>query len=296
MSNIVNKLIHNTLVQRGNVSLPYLGSLHTEGDPKRVVFDDSVSSLYPSIIDVIAAEGGVSREEAERLYGDWLSSAKEADGSIFIDGVGRITPRQVEVDSSFNRALNGANAPLPTATLKKRKKNGWLWWLLVVVLLLGGAAAWYFTQENDATAVEKEVVAEEVAEEECLNDNSETPSRSEAKCATHENCATQKIEQGKEVATSASKPTEKPSTKVVTKPEPGKRYNVAVGVFSIRWNAEDCARKDPLGIGSENYLIGRFPSDLWVVIAHSTNDWREAEKMRKEYKKAQKDVWVYRRW
>lgn len=291
MSNIVNKLVHNTLVQRGNVSLPYVGSLRTEGEPKRVVFEENVSPLYPSIIDIIATEGGVSREEAERLYGDWLSAAKEADGTIFIEGVGRISPRQVVADSSFNRALNGSTEPLPTATLEKRKKSGWLWWLVVVVvLLLGAGAAWYMTQEKGApsepqTEAETEevvVVVEDVEAEECACDTATaSPSRAEAKCATHDKVAHHKCEQG---------------NAAVTKPEPGKRYNVAVGVFSIKWNAEECARQDPLGIGSENYLIGRFPSNLWVVIAHSTNDWREAEKMRKEYKRVQKDVWVYRRW
>ena len=286
MSNIVNKLIHNTLVQKGGVSLPTLGSLHTEGDPKRVVFNESISPLYPSIIDIIATEGGVSGEEAERLYSDWLASAKETDGTIFIDGVGRISPRQLETESAFNRVLNGSTEPLPTATLEKRKKNGWVWWLLIV-LLLGAGVAWYLTKDCCATTEaeteteEVVVVVEDVEAEECACDATATPSRAEAKCATHDKVVHHKCEQG---------------NAAVSKPEPGKRYNVAVGVFSIKWNAEECARQDPLGIGRENYLIGRFPSNLWVVIAHSTNDWREAEKMRKEYKRVQKDVWVYRRW
>lgn len=289
MSNIVSKLIHNALIQSGNVALPYLGSLRIEGDPKRVVFDDEVHDGYPSIINIIAFEGKVSRDEAERLYGDWLASAKESDGSIFIDGVGRINPRQMDIDSTFNKALNGASAPLPTATLKKRKKSGWVWWVLVLLLLLGGGAAWYLQQdENTLSEPQEEVAVANEEAEEIESTLADPPSRAEAVCGTPEKM--------KEATKAIKAENVEATEKSATPPAPNKRYNVAVGVYSIKWNAEDCVRKDPLGIGSENYLIGRFPSNLWVVIAHSTDDWREAEKMRKTYKKIQKDVWVYRRY
>ncbi|MBQ1964870.1 MAG: hypothetical protein II358_05560 [Tidjanibacter sp.] len=81
-----------------------------------------------------------------------------------------------------------------------------------------------------------------------------------------------------------------------TPPAANKRYNVAVGVFSIKYNARACAKQDPLGIGAENYTITPFPSGLWVVIAYASDNLGEAERMRREYKKIQPDVWVYRRW
>lgn len=284
MSNIVGKLIYNTLVQNGSVSLPYLGSLSIEGEPKRVVFDETVHSHMPSILSIVASEGGVSKEEAERLYNDWLAGSKEEDGSIYVEGVGRISPRQMEMEPSLNRVLNGANAPMPTAKLEKRKKRSWLWILLIVLLLGGAAAAWLFTNDksdskeetkgNTEVAINVEVADFEVAEELNISPEGAEGAKGSSKA---ENASTA-------------------TTKKVSTPAPNLRYNVAVGVFSIKWNAQDCARQDPLGIGTENYLIDRFPSDLWVVIAHSTDDWREAEKMRKEYKKIQRDVWVYRRY
>lgn len=291
MSNIVNKLIYNTLVQSGSVSLPYLGSLHIEGEPKRVVFEEEVHSHMPSIISVVISEGGVSKEEAERLYNDWLASSKEPDGAIFVEGVGRISPRQMEIEPSLNRALNGANAPLPSATLSKRKKNTWVWIVLALLLLLvGGGAVWFFmgdksdskeqTKSDSEVTINVEVTDFEEAEELNL-------SRAEAECGTP----------AKQLQGIKGSKAESPAPqKEISTPAPGKRYNVAVGVFSIKWNAQECTRQDPLGIGTENYLVDRFPSNLWVVIAHSTDDWREAEKMRKAYKKIQKDVWVYRRY
>lgn len=274
MSNIVTKLIYNTLVQNGSVALPSLGSLRIEGEPKKVIFEETVHAHMPSILSIIVSEGGVSKEEAERLYADWLAEAKEADGAIFVEGVGRISPRHMDIEPAFNRALNGANAPMPTATLEKRKKSGWVW-ILLIVLLLGGGAAWYFTCDccTEECAVEETAV-----------------SRDDMLCGTPE-----KMLEGAACEATCAEKCEQ-NEKVATPPAPGLRYNVAVGVFSIKWNAQDCTRQDPLGIGTENYLIDRFPSDLWVVIAHSTDDWREAEKMRKEYKKIQRDVWVYRRY
>ena len=66
MSNVVNKLIFNCLVQYGNVSLPEVGSLHVEGNnPKAVFFSSKISENHIPLTDIIAEQGGISEEEAK---------------------------------------------------------------------------------------------------------------------------------------------------------------------------------------------------------------------------------------
>lgn len=268
MSNVVNKLIFNCLVQYGNVALPEIGSLRVEGEPKQVFFSEKISDNHIPVTDIMAEHGGLSPEEAKRLYHDWLLEARQDDGTIVAEGVGVISPRRFDIDSELNRALNGDEA-LPVATLQRRRR-GWIWWLVALVVVGGGVAAWLLCPCAKCGGCEAEQPAQEVVVEPTVEPM---------------------VEESVEVVVP---PVVEP--KKVTPPAPDKRYNVAVGVFSIKYNARACAKQDPLGIGAENYTITPFPSGLWVVIAYSTNNPSDAERMRKEYKKIQSDVWVYRRY
>ncbi|MBO5805727.1 MAG: hypothetical protein J6R10_02565 [Tidjanibacter sp.] len=264
MSNVVNKLIFNCLVQYGNVALPEIGSLRVEGEPKQVFFSETISDNHIPVTDIMAEHGGISTEEAQRLYRDWLTVARQEDGTIVAEGVGVISPRRFDIDSELNRALNGDEA-LPVATLQRRRR-GWIWWIVALIVVGGGVAAWLLCPCTKCAKCEAEQPTEEVVVEPAVEEIVE------------------------EVVPAVAEP------KKATPPAPDKRYNVAVGVFSIKYNARACAKQDPLGIGAENYTITPFPSGLWVVIAYSTNNLNDAERMRKEYKKIQKDVWVYRRY
>lgn len=262
MSSVVNKLIFNCLVQYGNVALPTVGSLRVEGNPKHVFFSEKISDNHIPVTDIIAEQGNLSAEEAQALYNDWLAAARQEDGSIRAEGVGTITPRNFDIDEELHRALNGSDVPV--ATLRKRSSLGWIWWLVAAIVVVG--AVLYFCPCNKCCGEQKcEVVTEE------------------------------SVVESEEVVTPLEVEVEEPVQPVVNTPAEGKRYNVMVGVFTIKYNARACAKQDPLGIGKDNYLITPYPKGLWAVVAYSTNSPAKAEEMRLKYRQLQKDVWVWKR-
>lgn len=261
MSNPVNKLIFNCLVQYGNVALPEVGSLKVEGTPKHVFFSEKISDNHILVTDIIAEQGNISGEEALALYNDWLAAARREDGSIYAEGVGTISPRHFDIDDELHRALNGND--IPVATLRKRSSLGWVWWLVGIIVVVGVAIYCISNCDCCSRQCEAPVVEEVVAEEPA------------------------------EVVVEPA-PAVEPAP-VVNTPAADKRYNVMVGVFTIKYNARACAKQDPLGIGAENYLITPYPRGLWAVVAYSTNSPAKAEEMRLKYRKLQKDVWVWKR-
>lgn len=260
MSNVVNKLIFNCLVQYGNVALPEVGSLRVEGTPKRVFFTEKITEHNILITDIIAEQGNIPTEEAQGLYNDWLTSARQEDGTIVAEGVGTITPRHFDIDDELHRALNGND--IPVATLRKRTSFGWVWWLLGILVVAGIVMFLMRPCDRCCTPEAEEVVVEQ----------------------------------------STVEPMEVVEEEVVVAPAPkanapatGKRYNVMVGVFTIKYNARACAKQDPLGIGKDNYLVTPYTDGRWAVVAYSTNSPAKAEEMRLKYRKVQKDVWVWKR-
>lgn len=261
MSNVVNKLIFNCLVQYGNVALPEVGSLRVEGTPKHVFFSEEISENHILITDIIAEQGNIPAEEAKALYNDWLIAARREDGAIVAEGVGTISPRNFDIDDELHRALNGSD--IPVATLPKRHSCGWIWWLVLIIVAIGVAI--YIMGDKGCWL----------------------------KCCTTEEVAM--VVEEPEVVEEVATPVVEPAQPVVNTPAEGLRYNVMVGVFTIKYNARACAKQDPLGIGKDNYLITPYPKGLWAVVAYSTNSPAKAEEMRLHYRKLQKDVWVWKR-
>ena len=273
MSNVVNKLIFNCLVQYGNVALPKVGSLRVEGNPKCVFFSENLSDNHILLTDIIAEQGGISATEAEALYNDWLAAARREDGSIYAESVGTINARNFTVDEELHRALNGAE--IPVATLKKRCSCDWIWKLAVGIAVVG--AVIYLVGKCDG-CFNKKVVVNDKNDVEVVTLTITVPEESAPAAAP-------------EVTPAA--PQQKSYT--INPPQDGKRYNVMVGVFSIKYNARACAKQDPLGIGPENYLITPYESDMWAVVAYSTNNPEKADEVKLKYRKQQKDVWVWTR-
>lgn len=288
--NAVDKLIFNCLVQYGHVALPEVGVLEVtpaegggrRGDGrKRVAFVPATSESHIQITDIIAEQGNLTPEEAAKHYAAWLRTARNVDGNLLIDGVGFVTARgQVEMHADMDAALNGEEGedavPLVAAAAVAEEQGGrkrrcsccWCW-VLLALLLIGGLVWWLLcgcdgcrrTCDVDERVVpELEVVVPEVEAEPV-------------------------VEAVVEPAPSESKRSEKIG-----------RYNVTVGVFAQRGNAQWCTTKDPLGIGKENYIIVPFPSNMEAVVACSTDDWGEALRAWRKYKKIMPDVWVYHRY
>lgn len=301
MSNIVNKIIYNTLIKEGRVTLPELGTLRLEGEPRVLLFQENIDPEAPILTEILMREGGISGDEAESLYGDWRTSSREEDGSIDIDGVGRIPARTILMDGGFDKALNHSQEPLPTARIRKRRTDSWLWWVLgiavVAFAVIWSLLPWSLNainigilgEEEKESKVEAKVeittevepfVEEEIVE---ITPAAEAQSGVEAEVKpTVEPKAEPAVEHTPQQQTNA--------------PATNKRYNLSVGVYSTKQNAIDCTKRDPLGIGQNSYLIGNYPGGKWVVMAHSTNSWAEADKLRAKYRRQGKEVWIYQRY
>lgn len=292
MSNIVDKIIYNTLIKEGVVALSDLGTVRLTGEPREVVFEEAIDPEAPLLTEVIAQEGGISEQEADTLYRDWQASSRKEDGTIVIDGVGQIPPRRIVMDGVLNKALNHSHEALPTARLRKRRTDSWLWWILGIVI--AACAALWAIMPWDVNSIrigiweEVEESAEEVGLEPSVEPFEEVVV----------DVAVEPAPQA-EAKAEVEAPAVEPAKQQNTHPSPAatnKRYNLSVGVYSTKQNARDCVRRDPLKIGSANYVIGDYPGGKWVVMAHSTNNWNEAEKLRSKYKRQGKDVWIFQRY
>lgn len=293
MSSVVDKIIYNTLIKEGAVTLPELGTIRLEGEPRLVLFEEIIAPEAPILTEVLIREGGISAEEAATLYDDWRISSREADGSINIEGVGRIPARTIVMDGALDKALNHSHDPLPKAHLRKRRKDGWFWWVLAIAIALF-AVAWSLLPW-DLNSIRIDIWNEEPAEQEAVAVLPEIEPFEEVvvEIVVSPNDTTTTAE---EVVADEEQTLEEQTSTTPAAPTTNKRYNLSVGVYSTKQNALDCTKRDPLGIGPQNYLIGNYPGGKWVVMAHSTNSWAEADNLRANYRRQGKEVWIYQRY
>ena len=283
MSNIVDKVIYNTLISEGRVALPEIGTLCLEGEPRTVRFEENIDPEAPLLTEVIVKMGGISLEEATTLYNDWRTASREDNGAITLEGIGHIQPRTIVMDGALDKALNHHSDPLPTARLKRRRTDKWLWWVLGIAI--AACSTLWAIMPWDINAVFIGTMDEEKQTEEPIV---ATPTVVPYEEVTEEIVVAPEPE---------SKPTATtPEPAATTTPTTNKRYNLSVGVYSTKQNARDCINRDPLKIGSANYIIGNYPGGKWIVIAHSSNSKREIESLRSQYKRKGKDVWIYQRY
>lgn len=283
MSNIVDKVIYNTLISEGRVALPEIGTLCLEGEPRTVRFEENTDPEAPLLTEVIVKMGGISFEEATTLYNDWRTASREDNGAITLEGIGRIQPRTIVMDGALDKALNHLSDPLPTARLKRRRTDKWLWWVLGIAI--AACATLWAIMPWDINAVFIGTMEEEEQAEEPIV---ATPTVVPFEEVTEEIVVIPEPEPKPTVTT--------PEPAATTTPTTNKRYNLSVGVYSTKQNARDCINRDPLKIGSANYIIGNYPGGKWIVIAHSSNSKREIESLRSQYKRKGKDVWIYQRY
>lgn len=283
MSNIVDKVIYNTLISEGRVALPEIGTLCLEGEPRTVRFEENIDPEAPLLTEVIVKMGGISLEEATTLYDDWRTASREDNGAITLEGIGRIQPRTIVMDGALDKALNHHSDPLPTARLKRRRTDKWLWWVLGIAI--AACATLWAIMPWDINAVFIGTMEEEKQTEEPIV---AAPTVIPYEEVTEEIVVAPEPESKPTVTT--------PEPAATTTPATNKRYNLSVGVYSTKQNARDCINRDPLKIGSANYIIGSYPGGKWIVIAHSSNSKREIESLRSQYKRKGKDVWIYQRY
>ena len=144
-------------------------------------------------------------------------------------------------------------------TVKKRCRCGWIWWIVAALIVAAAVVYYLFCPVSCRNkAVEPAVVVEIV-----------------------EPAVEPEIVE--------------PATAPTVAPDANARYNVAVGVFEYPENARRLVAADPVGIGSENYLIAPFRYGWEIVIACATNDKKEAVAALRKFRSAIPDTWIYYR-
>ena len=117
MVNEVNKIIHNTILDQGGVSLPGVGTIYVTRKPATKISSKSISAprltlaLSPdnrsiSIVDAIVNIAQIEITQAEDIYRRWLNKVRQDDGSISIFEVCSINNGHIVIDPLFSSKLN----------------------------------------------------------------------------------------------------------------------------------------------------------------------------------------------
>ena len=289
----ITQLLFNALAQHRTTVLPGIGSLRfrrvaakLEGStltPPRNMFRFSSREEGRSLLDMVIAEAGCTREEGEEAYRRWLHRVKQGH-SVVIEGVGRVEEDFFKPSEELERLLNPvANAPI---TLRRRRSLRGVWIGLAAVALVAVAgAAWWFVQSKPEVAPAPEVVAQKVEQP--------TPE-------TTDSVVVEEVVAPVEEATTAIAETPAPAPISTTDPEAigemtsGVSY-VVLGVFSTEENArkyiKQMANRAP-DIACRAY---KFQGSKFMVSGFESADGAEATAFIREHRSKLPDLWVYKR-
>lgn len=231
----VDRLIYDALVSHRSVSMPQTGGTlevkrrgakrisDTQLVPPRnvVTFTRDEPEGAVSAISLIATDGGTGEEEAAARYASWLAEARREDGTIVIDGVGRLNGNGFATADRLGAALNPEGEE--PVYIENESRSGGLWgWLLTGILLAlllgGGIWAWkqgYFGPDRSKDHVVETVVTDRPA--------GSDPAVGHGSDTTAGNTSTSTADAEKTPTTSGS----------------GQRFHVIAGAFAIESNADN---------------------------------------------------------
>lgn len=145
----VNKLIFNTLLEHGAVSIPNVGTLSILRTASRKKSGRVVAPLYdvvhspnctsPSISNIIISKGLVSQDVADDVVNRWLKKSM-VDGRLTIEGIGTIVDGLYTPDPQLIAMLNIHNDSI---VVRRNSARGWLITIIVVALCAAAAVAAY---------------------------------------------------------------------------------------------------------------------------------------------------------
>ena len=167
MVNEVNKIVKNTLICKGAVTLPTVGTLRLTrkcAQPmgkgltppeQTITFSSSEDAI--SIVDAIAEVANIAFTDAEDIYLRWLDKTR-SESRVVIGGVGVISDKSFKADDDILSQLNPFRGNIVIVSRRKSSKR----WIAVVasitVISLVGGAAYVFMGSN-ATKDNTESVA-----------------------------------------------------------------------------------------------------------------------------------------
>jgi flagellar basal body-associated protein FliL len=163
MVNEVNKIIKNTLISRGGVTLPSVGTLRlvrkgaqpiskgVSTPEYAIIFSSSEDTL--SLIDAIASVASIPYVDAEDIYLRWLDKSRN-DGRVVIEGVGTICDKSFKAEDAMISQLNPFRGNTLTLSYRRSSKHWIIYTAASIVVLLAVGACLIFMgnkSSNDNT-------------------------------------------------------------------------------------------------------------------------------------------------
>lgn len=180
MVNEVNKIIKNTLIGKGALTLPSIGSLRVTRRSAQLVGKGVSAPEYIlafastedaiSLVDAISNVANISFADAEDIYLRWLDKVR-TDGRVVIDGVGTICDKSFKAEGGITSLLNPHRGDVITITCRKSAKRVLVIVVLLVVVLLVSAGAYLYMSGHLTKDKAKAEVSEFAAENVDLQDN-----------------------------------------------------------------------------------------------------------------------------
>ncbi len=285
----ITQLLFNALAQHRTTVLPGIGSLRfrriaakLEGStltPPRNMFRFSSREEGRSLLDVVIAEAGCTREEGEEAYRRWLHRVKQGH-SVVIEGVGRIEEDFFKPSEELERLLNPV-AATPVSLRRRRSLRGVWIALAAVVLVAVAGAAWWFVQSKPEVTSAPEAVAQKVEQP--------TPETTDS-VAIEE--VTAPVEEA--AATIAETPAPAPDPAAIGEMTSGVSY-VVLGVFSTEENARKYIQQMATRAPEIACRAYKFQGSKFMVSGFESTDGAEATAFIREHRAKLPDLWVYKR-
>ena len=306
MVNEVDKLIHNTLIEQGSVTLPGIGTLRLERKPatakdKTTIAAPTFGILYSSredatsIVDVIRDAADVAQASAEDIYARWQDKVK-SDNRVIITTVGVLRNKSFVADESFLATIN----PFSESVKISRKRSlKWLWTTLSILLVVGAAAGTYLFINKDNKASDNEVVTtvdnsgvvaviedvvvfeEPIAEPEII----------EVADSINIDITEVVVEPAEEVVTVVAEVVEEEKPLLWT--DAGKlAHYVIVGTYSNQQNVDRAIAKITKHTPDIACLSIKY-GKMYVVAAFGSNDIAECQAFMRNHRKQFTQTWIY---
>ncbi len=310
--NRIDKVIFDALARRQSVYLPEVGYLEVRRRKARkisetriippqnvVVFTldeiaDAASAVSLLMVETIVdGTQTLEREDAHKLYNEWLAAASTEEGVLRIAGVGLIKDgKMVETAANLQKTLNPDNEAV--VTMEKENKNcncatgtivAWvLVGVLALVILIGGICWWMHRDAIRAAmnggAVENVEIIEQIVE--FPGEAASELGESDVDQAQGTECGS-----GSEAAATSSA--------AASAAKSGGAYHVIAGTFSIESNADNLIKKIRKNYPELNpEKIVQPSSGYWMVSIIDAPTAREAYNQMNKYWDIDLYLWVYK--
>lgn len=167
MVNEVNRIIKNTLIGKGALTLPTVGTLRIVRKSAQLVGKGISTPEYAiifsssedaqSLVDTIASVASISVADAEDIYLRWLDKVRE-DGRVVINGIGSICDKSFKAEDDIISKLNPNRGAVITLTKRRRRSVGCLSLIILMLICAAIGLYLYFTGYFANNSVQENVI------------------------------------------------------------------------------------------------------------------------------------------